>query len=336
MGCISYAIHGTILTLLIVANTFPATVLAAAVSDQNIDQGVLQPEETNDFLPNGSCTVDTVETNVVSPRPFYVIGHRVLEKQAVYDAINNGANALEIDMTAQLAGWWADHDGNLFSRGDTAQTMFETIAALRDAGKPISFVWLDIKNPDAYSPFVPGHKKGSINALRNLARQILQPRGIRVLYGFSNSKSYAYRSLQGKLNSYEAINLNGETQEVLQGFQTQGPEQVEKRVMSYGYFHLPFEFGDCYEKDYYTCTELRQAVQARQFAKVFAWTSAVGQGQYVDKLLGLAGVDGLIYGFKTAMYKDVEDNRAAAQDIIQWVENHPHLRYIATNDDTPW
>ena len=336
MGLISYVIRGTILTLLFVINTFPATVPAAALSNQNIGQRVLQSKETNDILTKGTSLADSGETSVVSPRPFYIIGHRVLMKQGVYDAINNGANALEIDMTAKPEGWWADHDGNPFSRGDTARTMFEAIAALRVAGRTISFVWLDIKTPDKYNPSSPRERKGSINELRDLAREILQPHGIRVLYGFYDSHGTAYQSLQGQLNSYEAINLNGMTQKVLEGFQNQGPAQVAQRVMSYGYFHLPYEFGNCSEKKYYTCTELRKGVEERQFGKVFGWTSAVGQAAYVDKLLGLAGIDGLIYGFKTVMYEDDEDTRAAARDIILWVENHPDLRYIATNDDVPW
>ena len=69
----------------------------------------------------------------------------------------------------------------------------------------------------------------------------MAPHGIRVLYGFYDTKSNAYRSLQGKLNSPQAINLNGKTQDALQGFQTQGLSQGEKRVMSHGYFHLLFK-----------------------------------------------------------------------------------------------
>ena len=54
MGFASYAIHTTLLTLLIVPNTFPATAPAAAVGNQDLSQGVLEAEETNDILTNGT------------------------------------------------------------------------------------------------------------------------------------------------------------------------------------------------------------------------------------------------------------------------------------------
>ena len=106
--------------------------------------------------------------------------------------------------------------------------------------------------------------------------------------------------------------------------------------MSYGLFGLRLRFGNCDEKDSYICTELRQGVESRQFGKVFGWTSSTGQGDLVDKLLGRAGIDGLIYGKPANMYEDDEACRAAAQDIIEWVQNHPHLTYLATNNEPPW
>ena len=89
--------------------------------------------------------------------------------------------------------------------------------------------------------------------------------------------------------------------------------------MSYGYFQLGWGFGNCDEETYYTCTELRQAVKSRQFGKSFGWTSSKGQADLVDKLLGRAGINGLIYGKPVDMYKDDEECRAASQDIIRWV-----------------
>ena len=89
---------------------------------------------------NGTSLVDIDETSSYSPQPFHIIGHRVLVKQGIYDAISNGANTPGIHMTAQRAGWWADHDRHAFSRGDTARTMFESIAALRDGGRIIRSV----------------------------------------------------------------------------------------------------------------------------------------------------------------------------------------------------
>ena len=280
--------------------------------------------------------------SIQGAKPFYLIAHRVLVADGIKAALSHGANAIEIDMTAWKDGWWADHDATRFppSWGDTARKMFETIAEERKAGKTITFVWLDIKNPDHCNPQDPQKRICSIDALRDLARELLQPHGVRVLYGFRDTDSKAWNSILKGLNMNEAMNLNGKANEVMQGFDSHGPSQLSQRIMSYGYFNLAFQFGDCKgSKD--TCTELRQGVESGKFGKVFGWTYSPPYGGksgrvYVEALLGIAGIDGLIYGLEITHYVDDPRARIAAQDIISWVTSHPELRYLAAQHNNPW
>lgn len=280
--------------------------------------------------------IDTdAKASTTAAQPFYKIAHRVLVKQGVLDALKHGANAVEIDMTAWKKGWWADHDGTSSSAGDTAEAMISTIADQRRAGKTITFVWLDLKNPDHCDPDDSKWRHCSIDALRDLARKYLDPAGVRTLYGFYAAEGKAYYSVRDNLSAAEGIDLNGQENEVRSPFE-QGPSDRAKKVMSYGYYNLPFEFGNCRESRYFTCTELRMGVKSQKYGKVFGWTSAHGQTYYVDKLLGEAGIDGLIYGFKATHYYDHDHTRTAAAEITNWVENHPNRRFLATNDHPPW
>ena len=327
--------------------------IVAASSDRTSNKQVITQQQQV-LPPEGGKEVSTYETNrggdgnTTAPRPFYVIAHRVLTSQGVRDAIAHGANAMEMDMTAwKKTGWFADHDGTLISAGDSAHEIFLAIAAERQAGKTMTVVWLDIKNPDYCDPDDLKWRHCSIDGLRDLTRGILEPWGVRVLYGFYNPESKAFGRIRNDLNANEAINLNGGVEEVEAGFDAVGPHQqleVSKRVMSYGSFNLPFKFGDCQEDGYYNCAELQKAVVAserprdcgRSFGKVFGWTSSAGQSSYVDKLLGDAGVDGLIYGFRATHYYDHEDTRSAARNILEWIEGHSDRRYIAKQEDKPW
>lgn len=275
------------------------------------------------------------DRNTAGPQPFYLIAHRVLTTQGVYDALSHGANAIELDVSATTQDWYADHDDTRFTRGDTVRTIFEAVAEQRQAGKTINFVWLDIKTPDRCDPSIPHTRHCSIAGLQDLARQILEPCGVRVQYGFYDTKSRAYDWILERQSNNEAINLNGKANDVLQAYTTAGIPK-SKRVISYGSWVLPFLFGKCYEDGFYTCTELRQAVESRSFGKVWGWTTTVGHGWYAEKMLNEAGVDGLIYGFQLTSYYNHENTRTSAQDILTWIAEHPDKRYLATNEDIPW
>ncbi|KAI4164604.1 MAG: hypothetical protein LQ342_001917 [Letrouitia transgressa] len=304
----------------------------------NTAQQIATPSANGDALTNStSLGFGEADQRPPKARPLYVIAHRVLTSKGIDDALKNGANAFEIDMSAHTQGWWADHDNTGSSERDSAEAIFHKIARERAAGKSITFVWLDIKNPDWCDPNDLAWRHCSVSNLRDLARGILQPAGVRVLYGYilgANSKTYSF--IRDGLNSNEAINLDGNPKEALERFQKGGPENISRRVSSYGYSELPYEFGNCEEENYYTCTELRQAVGSGQFGKVFGWTSTIGQGEYVRKELEVADVDGIIYGYKRDDYYDAEETRSAANDILSWVGSHPDRRFVATNDNPPW
>ncbi|KAK2768733.1 hypothetical protein FQN54_000589 [Arachnomyces sp. PD_36] len=269
------------------------------------------------------------------PRPIYTIAHMVLSAQGMKDALSNGANSIEIDLTA-WDEWFADHDGTGDSAGDTARDLFQAVADERKSGRDIPFVWLDIKNPDECAS---DDEDCGIETLRDICREILQPAGVRVLYGFFQTEdSTAYRVISESLNDNEAVVLSGEANEVLDMY-SGSSFPTNQKIMDYGWTQLEEGFGDCHEDSYYTCTELRQAAEERDrgnFGKVFGWTSTTGDGSLVGSLLGNAAVDGIIYGFEKTRYYDHEDSRAAAKDITDWVEAHTDDLRMATNSDIPW
>lgn len=267
-------------------------------------------------------------------KPIYAIAHMVLSAQGMKDAIKNGANSFEIDLTA-WDKWFADHDGTGDSAGDTAQDLFKAVADERKAGTDIPFVWLDIKDPDKCGS---EDENCGIKKLQTLCRQLLQPAGVRVLYGFFQTEdSRAYEVISNSLNDNEAVVLSGEADEVLEMYSGSSVSK-KQRFMDYGWTQLEEGFGNCEESGYNTCTELRQAAVMRdqgEFGGVLSWTSTVGDASLVQDLLSKAGVDGIIYGFEITRYYDHEDTRTAANDIINWVDGSDS-HYMATNSDIPW
>jgi sphingomyelin phosphodiesterase D len=291
----------------------------------------------NDTLAQPSTDVDNIRAPTSTSRPFYAIAHRVLTVQGVKDALRNGANAMEIDARASLsAGWMADHDGSATSAGDTMKELFTAIARERVLGENIIFVWLDIKTPDQCDPDDVSTSHCSIIGLRALARQILEPAGVQVLYGFTWAYYKGYSLIANDLNLNEAVNLDGDGPRINRLYDSLGPSKISKRVMSYGDNELWWGFGDCTESSWYTCTELRQAALSKKFGAVYGWTLSVNQNNYAELMLDNADVDGIIYGFKTTPYYDHPDIREPIEYIKSWLEEHPERRYMATRNDKPW
>ncbi|KAL4918914.1 hypothetical protein BDW62DRAFT_217368 [Aspergillus aurantiobrunneus] len=269
--------------------------------------------------------------------PLYAIAHRVLRPEAVTAALSHGANALEVDLTASNSDWWADHDGKANSAGTTARELFEFIASERRRGGNIGFVWLDIKNPDHCEEEEDG--RCSIEGLRDMVRETLEPAGVRALYGFYQTEdSRGFEVMSESHNANEAIALSGEASEVL-GMYSYTDIPARQRVMDYGYPQMEAGFGTCHELSYCTCSELRHGREARekgQLGKVFGWTSTEGDLERVGALLGVARVDGIIYGFQGRDYADDLVVRRAFHEISYFVNTHTDSHRLATVDDVPW
>ncbi|WP_205413077.1 phospholipase [Austwickia chelonae] len=274
-------------------------------------------------------------------RPIYAIAHRVLTTGGVDDALKMGYNALEVDLTAWKDGWYADHDGIPTSKGDTVEPMFKRIAENRKAGKNVSFVWLDIKNPDHCSSGDPKWKHCSVAHLQSKAREILEPAGIKVLYGFYKTVGGGgWKTITSSLNKNEAVAVSGTYGSVKQQFNEHGKNiPPAQRVADYGLFDIRQGFGDCGTKGNKTCNELRRSSQARdegELGRTFGWTIAKNQDAYVDGLLGKAHVDGMITGFKATHFYSHSHTEQALKSITSWVEKHSSTHRMATNADKPW
>ena len=163
--------------------------------------------------------------------------------------------------------WWAVHDALSAKGAQTARMILEAVGSDPRARDQLSFVWLDIKNPDKCET----HRACSIQALRDLARELLQPHGIRVLYGFYDGAGSrpALHLIRRSLNDDEAISLNGFAYRVLGQFDSLEPSlPVAKRVMDHGFFNLrlPRVLRKCASSNAFhrnVCSELSKGADIR-------------------------------------------------------------------------
>ncbi|MEU7189356.1 phospholipase [Streptomyces sp. NPDC039022] len=286
-----------------------------------------------------------------APRPTYAIAHRVLTADGVDAALRHGANAVEIDATAWKKGWWADHDGTPTSAGDTMEAVLQRIAQRRGEGKTVTFVWLDIKNPDHCRSDDAKWRHCSVAALRDLARRTVEKQGVRVLYGFYGTEGgTGWKDVTTGLRPLEGIDVSGNAADVAKAFATHGSRiPAHQRVMDKGLFSIALGARKI-------TSELRAGAEARhrkEFASTAGWTVGTGDAKNVAELLapyaaGGAEADSLIYGLRAACYPDGTSGwrggcgtdgsavKKALSSVTDYVAGHPAERRMATNSDVPF
>ncbi|WP_436982622.1 hypothetical protein [Streptomyces sp. enrichment culture] len=154
----------------------------AAATTGFFQQTDLRGRHTSD----GEITSGASSSSAQTGRPVWAGGHRVLEKKYIPAALNSAANVLEIDLTSRKDKghiWYAQHDPQ--GAGDTASGMFDDIARRKRNGSNTSFVWFDIKTPNRCKSSIMKDDTCSMEYLIKMARQKLEPAGVRVLYGFT-------------------------------------------------------------------------------------------------------------------------------------------------------
>ena len=270
-------------------------------------------------------------------RPVSVIAHKVLNEPGLDAALDHGANALEMDMTAWKEGWWCDHDGTETSWHDKADDMFGNIAKRRKDGKTILWVWLDIKTPDWCEVDDPDWEVCSLKGLMRIAREKLSPVGVRVLYGFSTNQGKAIQYVKENLATDEAINWDGSPGTGVEVTSNEFTELSQQhKVGSFGDDHLDTNFGGCTEGkgSLKSCAELKYGVQSNFWGAVFGWTITSGQSDYVKKMFGDAKVSGSIYGSAGDIYGDNDVTKAAAKAVLDYIRGDSSVK-VATKDDPP-
>nr|CTQ93551.1 hypothetical protein [Kibdelosporangium sp. MJ126-NF4] len=284
------------------------------------------------------------EAGTPKKQPVYAIAHRVGTLDGIDAAIKHGANAIEVD----LCGWAKPDEWRVFHdcpdkgghpEGPTLDSWIDRAVARSDK---LSMIWLDIKDPDYCAE--KENRACSVAGLHDKAQRLTKA-GIQVLYGFYGYHSgekggRGWQSLQGKLGPLEGITVTDTLGGAKDLYAKHGNGiPVPKRAVDYGDSDISKGFGTCDEASRSTCTELKYAGISRDRGKIgatFSWTTDYEDAQYVDKLLGVAKVDGIIAGWAKDRVTEYNDGKECAKSIAlitDWVSKHSGTHRMATKDD---
>lgn len=286
-------------------------------------------------------------------RPFYSIAHRCLTKGDIDAAIDDGADAIETDMAAWKK-WYADHDVDGSSEGDTAETLFKHIAKV-GKGK-ISFVWLDMKNPDWCGKDAE-FQECTIKYLQDLVHDHLTKNDIRVMYEFYDfgsghkdevpykhettlAKSPAFKHVRENLNPKEAISITAKFDTAQKDWKEKYQKiPLKQRLYDVGATNMHKDNEELLNEH---MPYLKDAVkqQGKLFNKVFTFTANEDDEKQTKKVMD-AGVDGLIYGNLFHNYgdkdyrKDVKKARKFISDYIKDPKKKANVR-APKKGENPW
>ncbi|MFH9354891.1 phospholipase [Kitasatospora sp. NPDC017646] len=300
----------------------------------------------------GGTTLGTSPAAAADQRhPIYAIAHRVDTLDGVDAALKHGANGIEID----VCSWWNPNEWRAYHdcssagdnrRGPSFDNMIDRILSNANAGRRLSLVWLDIKDPN-YCGEEP-NRTCSVAGLHDKAQR-LTAAGIQVIYGFfeyhgGNTPDVGgrgWKSLEGKLGRLEGMTTTGTRDQVRNAFNRSGSGiPAGHRAMDYGDSDITKGFGNCTEATWNTCTELKKGAADRasgQLAATLSWTTTYNDPWYVDKLLGDAQVDGIIagYGAFTGVreYDDSWQCANAINLVRDWVNHHSNTHRMANSGD---
>lgn len=310
------------------------SILVASMFAQNLSLAETTMQKETPPVQNIPASVLTSQNG---SQPVWAIAHRVLTKGAVDAALAHHANALEVDVRYESAGsWWAAHDPGALGKGDNLQNLLNYIATKSSL---ISFVWLDMKTPDGCDNELGKGRQNmqgcKIKALTDMARNTLEQRGIRVLYGFSTDDGGPKSGLAkvaSSLTKKEGISISAGTLsskwdsavKMLQTYKV----PLSSSVIDRGLFNPSLALDNSIINDLKRSVGLKSK---NQLSRVFGWTAVYEK--HISALMG-TGADGIIYGNAATQYSDSASNRQLAQKLRDYVHsNHMH---IATNSDIPF